>query len=63
LPRLALNCDPPDLCLLSSWNYRREPLVPGSNFVFKEKAYAYMHRKLLEGNGCKKQYLTVLISR
>jgi hypothetical protein len=24
---LALNCDPPDLCLLSSWDYRREPPV------------------------------------
>jgi hypothetical protein len=28
-PGLALNCDPLDLCLLSSWDYRREPLVPG----------------------------------
>jgi hypothetical protein len=24
LPLLALNCDPSDLCLLSSWDYRRE---------------------------------------
>jgi hypothetical protein len=24
---LASNHDPPDLCLLSSWDYRREPLV------------------------------------
>jgi hypothetical protein len=24
-----LKCDPPDLCLLSSWNYRREPPAPG----------------------------------
>jgi hypothetical protein len=30
LPRLALNLDPPDLCLLSSWDYRREP--PASSF-------------------------------
>jgi hypothetical protein len=22
LPELALNCNPPDLCLLSSWDYR-----------------------------------------
>jgi hypothetical protein len=27
-PRLALNRDPPDLCLLSSWDYRLEPLCP-----------------------------------
>jgi hypothetical protein len=26
---LALNHDPPDLCLLSSWDYRHKPLVPG----------------------------------
>jgi hypothetical protein len=25
LPGLALNCDPPDLYLLSSWDYRCEP--------------------------------------
>jgi hypothetical protein len=29
LLRLALNCDPPDLCLLSSWDYRVELLYPG----------------------------------
>jgi hypothetical protein len=28
LPRLASNLDPPDLCLLSNWDYRREPPVP-----------------------------------
>jgi hypothetical protein len=26
---LALNHDPPDLCLLSSWDYRCELLGPG----------------------------------
>jgi hypothetical protein len=26
---LASNCDPPDLCLLNSKNYRHEPLAPG----------------------------------
>jgi hypothetical protein len=25
LPRLALNCNPPDLCFQSSWDYRLEP--------------------------------------
>jgi hypothetical protein len=29
---LAKNHDPPDLCLLSGWDYRREPPVPGQNF-------------------------------
>jgi hypothetical protein len=28
LPRLALNCDPFALCLLSTEDYRREPLAP-----------------------------------
>jgi hypothetical protein len=23
-----LNCHPPDLCILSSWDYRHEPLWP-----------------------------------
>jgi hypothetical protein len=30
---LALNPDPPDLCLLSSWDYRREPLTLGLPFA------------------------------
>jgi hypothetical protein len=30
LPRLALNHDPPDCCLLRSWDYRREPQEPVS---------------------------------
>jgi hypothetical protein len=28
LPGLASNLDPPDLCLLISWDYRCEPLAP-----------------------------------
>jgi hypothetical protein len=28
LPGLASNYDPPDLCLLSSWDYRRESWRP-----------------------------------
>jgi hypothetical protein len=28
LPGLALNCDPPDLCLQSSWDNRCVPLNP-----------------------------------
>jgi hypothetical protein len=32
---LALNCLPPDLCLLSSWNYRCESLCPVSlEFIY-----------------------------
>jgi hypothetical protein len=34
LPGLASNHDPPDLCLLSSQDYRREPLVPGHVLIF-----------------------------
>jgi hypothetical protein len=29
LPWLSWNLDPPDVCLLSSWDYRSEPSVPG----------------------------------
>jgi hypothetical protein len=28
LPGLTLNQDPPDLCLLGSWDYRYEPPAP-----------------------------------
>jgi hypothetical protein len=31
---LALNLNPPHLCLLSSWYYRCEPLAPGSFLFF-----------------------------
>jgi hypothetical protein len=34
LPGLAFNLDPSDLCLLSSWDYRREPPVPGFIYSF-----------------------------
>jgi hypothetical protein len=39
LPRLALNHDPTDLCLLSSWDCKHEhckhePLAPGLGFFF-----------------------------
>jgi hypothetical protein len=32
-PGLALNCDPPDLCLLSSWDYRRDHQCPASDSI------------------------------
>jgi hypothetical protein len=35
LPGLASNHDPPDLSLLSSWDYRREPQVPSLHSGFK----------------------------
>jgi hypothetical protein len=31
LPGLASNCDPPDLCLLSSWDYRHFFVCPFSS--------------------------------
>jgi hypothetical protein len=31
----GLNLYAPDLCLLSSWDYRREPPVPGCEFILK----------------------------
>jgi hypothetical protein len=34
LPGLALNHDPPDLCLLSIWDCRREPSGPGFCCIF-----------------------------
>jgi hypothetical protein len=34
LPRLALNCYPPDFCLQNSWDYRCKPSVPGGGFFF-----------------------------
>jgi hypothetical protein len=38
-PWLALNRDPPDLCLLSSWDYRREPPVSGALGVFLKNIF------------------------
>jgi hypothetical protein len=34
LPGLALNCNPPDLYLLSSWDYMLEPLLPVQHLGF-----------------------------
>jgi hypothetical protein len=34
LAGLASNCNPPNLSLPSSENYRQEPQVPGSSFLF-----------------------------
>jgi hypothetical protein len=36
LTRLALNHDPLDLCLLS-WDYRQEPLAPGTPSFKKQQ--------------------------
>jgi hypothetical protein len=43
LPGLASNHDPPDLCPLSSWNYRREPLAPSSHKLFVLQGCHYLH--------------------
>jgi hypothetical protein len=39
-----LNRDPPDLCLLSSQDYRREPLAPDSEdfFKFLKDSYSFL---------------------
>jgi hypothetical protein len=42
-PGLALNCDPPDLCLLKSWDYRHELLVPSSNKVLLEQPHPFIY--------------------
>jgi hypothetical protein len=39
LSRLASNCDPPDLCLLSSWDYRCELSVPGLYCIILTEPY------------------------
>jgi hypothetical protein len=36
-PGLVWNSDPPDLCLLSSWDYRREPPAPACIGYFGDK--------------------------
>jgi hypothetical protein len=33
----GLECDPPDLYLPSSWNYRFEPQCPASKYSFNRK--------------------------
>jgi hypothetical protein len=38
LPELASNCDPPDLSLPSSKDYRSESLVPGWKDIFNDKS-------------------------
>jgi hypothetical protein len=37
LPRLVSNYDPPDLCLLSSWDYMPDPLVPGKHTTLNSR--------------------------
>jgi hypothetical protein len=44
LPRLALNCDPPHLYLLSSKDYRHEPLALSYNNHF------FLNEGMVEGD-------------
>jgi hypothetical protein len=43
LPGLASNCNPPDLCLLSSWDYRSEPQAPGPSLTLNERPQPSKH--------------------
>jgi hypothetical protein len=47
LPGLALNLNPPDLFLLSSWDYRREIPMPGSNSEFEARLDRFYHEFLI----------------
>jgi hypothetical protein len=47
LPELASNHDPPDLCLLSSQDYRREALLPSKNRCFTARAIPPVHFTLI----------------
>jgi hypothetical protein len=52
LLRLASNCNPSDLCLLSSLDFRHEPLVLSDNMTFYEESPEQLkqtnNKKLLE---------------
>jgi hypothetical protein len=47
LPGLASNHDPPDLCLQSSQDYRREPLVPGFTRIFLNECYMRIYYQII----------------
>jgi hypothetical protein len=42
LPRMALNHNPPDLCLLSSQDYRHEPPEPDSAAFFFFLSFSFI---------------------
>jgi hypothetical protein len=51
LPRLASNCDPPDLCLLSNKDYKCEPPAPGflePEFIVGEEGSHKMNLMILQ---------------
>jgi hypothetical protein len=68
LLRLASNHTPPDLCLLSSWDYRHELPAPNSGFLFYaegQRSYSFpllqghSHPKSLEGKAAGALSVTV----
>jgi hypothetical protein len=48
LPRLSSNCDPPNLQLLCSWNYRFVPLCLAQSFFLKTIEQQSQIRKALK---------------
>jgi hypothetical protein len=48
LSGLASNCNPPDLCLVSSYDYRHEPLAPGYIAVLNFRKWILIYHLLYD---------------